>query len=217
VIAYLHGFASGPDGTKVQFIKARLAALGTPLLAPELAPDFTHMTITSQLAIVEALLTEIPSVLIGSSLGGYLATLVATRYPERICGLVLLAPAFHFANRWAARVGAEAMARWRADGVMNVMHYARDREEPLAIGLLDDAQGYPAEPDPACPTLVFAGRHDDAVPLEVVEHFVRRRPTTRELVVYDTGHDLIAPLESLTVRTIEFLRARGVMAGVGRA
>src|SRR5262245_58687358 len=101
-------------------MKARLAALGVPLLAPELAPDFARTTITSQLAIVEALLTETPSVLIGSSLGGYLATLVATRQPERICGLVLLAPAFHFARRWAARVGPEAMAPWRADGAMNV-------------------------------------------------------------------------------------------------
>ena len=114
MLAYLHGFASGPGSTKAQFFRARFAAAGRELLVPDLAPDFTHLTVTSMLAIVEPLLAREPAVLRGSSLGGYLATLVAARHPDRVRGLVLFAPAFAFAARVAASLTPAALERWRA-------------------------------------------------------------------------------------------------------
>lgn len=203
---YLHGFASGPGSTKAQFFRARLAPLGVELAIPDLAPDFTHLTIGSQLAIAAAATArEAPAVLMGSSLGGYLAALVAMRHPELVRALVLMAPAVGFATRWEARIGPDAMARWRADGTMPVFHYGRDREEPLAIDLLDDARTYPADPVTRCPTLVLAGRHDDAVPLADVVRFAGAQPD-RELVVYDAGHELTEVLEPMWERTCAFLR-----------
>src|SRR5262249_55137684 len=88
-VAYLHGFASGPGSTKAQLFRARLAERGVELAIPDLAPDFTHMTIGSQLAIVDALLDRAPTLLCGSSLGGYLAALAAARRPERVPALLL--------------------------------------------------------------------------------------------------------------------------------
>lgn len=210
MILYLHGFASGPASTKAQVFRARLGELGVGLEIPDLAPDFTHMTITSQLAIVAPFLAREPVVLMGSSLGGYLAALVAAQQPERVRGLVLLAPAFGFADRWEHRIGTEAYARWRRDGTMTVLHYGLDRELPLCIDLLDDARRYPAEPDPPCPTLVLAGRRDEAVPLAAVEHFTAAR-TGRDLVVYDAGHELTDVLEPMWERTRAFLAGLGAL------
>ncbi|HUE31238.1 MAG TPA: YqiA/YcfP family alpha/beta fold hydrolase, partial [Verrucomicrobiae bacterium] len=96
-LSYLHGFASGPGSTKAQFFRARLAEHGVALEIPDLAPDFTHMTVTGMLATVEAILARGPVVLLGSSLGGYLAALAAARRPDHVPGLVLFAPAFGFA------------------------------------------------------------------------------------------------------------------------
>jgi uncharacterized protein len=204
-MVYLHGFASGPGSTKAQFFRARFAELGVELDVPDLAPDFTHMTIGSMLAIVDAILDRGPSVLIGSSLGGYLATLAAARRPDRVPALVLFAPAFGFVQRWEERVDPAAMARWRAKGTARVYHYGLGREVPLSIELLDEAGRHPVEPDPAAPALVFAGRRDESVPLPVVEHFTRGRPG-RELVVFDSGHELNDVLEPMWERMVSFLR-----------
>lgn len=209
MLAYFHGFASGPASTKAQLVRARLAELGHELLVPDLAPDFTRQTITSQLAVVEHLLDGRPAILMGSSLGGYLAALVGARHPERVRALVLLAPAFGFAPRWEAQLGSDVMAHWRRHGVMPVMHYGREREELLSVDLLDDARRHPDEPDPAAPALVVAGRFDDAVPLASVEAFAARRPQ-RELVVYDAGHQLTEVLDPMWERIREFLARFGV-------
>ena len=209
MLLYFHGFASGPASTKAQLFRRRLAALGHELLIPDLAPEFSRQTVSSQLAIAESLLGDEPAVLMGSSLGGYLAALVAARQPARMRALVLLAPAFGFAPRWEAQLGPDVMAHWRRHGVMPVMHYGREREELLSVALLDDARRYPDEPDPETPALVVAGRYDDAVPLACVEAFAERRPQ-RELVVYDAGHQLTEALEPLWERTQAFLQRFGV-------
>jgi len=209
MLAYFHGFASGAASTKATFLQTRLAALGHQLVVPDLAPDFTHQTITNQLAIATALLGAEPAILMGSSLGGYLAALVAAHHPGRVRALVLLAPAFAFAPRWEAQLGADVMAHWRRHGVMPVMHYGREREELLSVELLDDARRHPDEPDPRAPALVVAGRYDDAVPLASVEAFAAKRPE-RELVVYDAGHQLTEVLEPMWERIRAFLTRFGV-------
>jgi hypothetical protein len=208
-LVYLHGFASGPASTKARFFQARLAERGATLIVPDLAPDFTHLTVSSMLAIVEPLIDG-PSVLMGSSLGGYLAALVASRAPERVRGLVLFAPAFGFARRWQERIGPKAVARWRAEGTAPIYHYGLEREVPLAFELFDDAARHSDEPDPDVPALVFHGRRDEAVPLTAVEHFANAR-AGRELVTCDSRHELTDVLEPMWTRTEDFLVRLGAV------
>lgn len=209
-LVYLHGFASGPGSTKAQWFGARLAARGLDLRIPDLAPDFEAMTITSQLAIAEAAVGDGPAVVMGSSLGGWLATLMAERRPATVRGLVLLAPAFGFVPRWEARLGATAIARWRIAGTLSVPHYGLGRMADLGIGFLDDAVRFAPEPDPAAPALILAGRRDDAVPLASVEAFAHRR-AQRRLVVYDAGHELTEVMEPMWEEVQRFLAALGVL------
>lgn len=207
-IVYLHGFASSPGSMKASFFRSRLRELGLEMQVPDLAPDFRGVTITSQLKIAEPLVERGPVVILGSSLGGYLATLLAERHPETVAGLVLFAPAFGFAERWQQRLGDDAMARWRSEGTLRVYHYGKGREEPLSVKLLDDAATYAPQPDPLCPTLAFAGSRDESVPLDAVASFAHAR-AGRELVVLDAGHEMTEVLDSMWHLTHGFLASLG--------
>src|SRR6185295_5943367 len=68
-VIYLHGFASGPGSTKARFFRDRIPHLRILDLAQG---DFARLTISGQLHVIEREAMGSPSVLIGSSLGGYL-------------------------------------------------------------------------------------------------------------------------------------------------
>src|ERR1700727_323514 len=97
-IVYLHGFASTPLSTKAQFFKRKFE--GADFEIPQLdRGDFEKLTVSSQLQVIDAAVHGDPVILMGSSLGGYLAALYASRHAN-VERLGLLAPAFEFPARW---------------------------------------------------------------------------------------------------------------------
>lgn len=192
MILYLHGFASGPGSAKAVDLARRFAAGGERLEIADLTPGplgFERSTPTSMLAVVRGLLEPArpPHVLIGSSLGGWLSALTASREPA-VGRLILLAPAFNMVERWSGRLSAAELAGWRRDG-LEVDHHATGTRRRIGWAFFEDAARYPAYPEVAVPTLVIAGRQDETVPLADIERFVDRTPSA-QLVVLDDGHGL---------------------------
>jgi pimeloyl-ACP methyl ester carboxylesterase len=189
---YLHGFASSPASAKAVLFRERLAALGADLEVPDQnLPDFRGLTVSRSLALLE---DRIPAgergVVIGSSFGGYVAGLFATRHPERVAALVLLAPALNLARLLRDRHGEAAVAAWRADGEVLVDHPAHGRQEALGWGFQADAERWgEVAVAPRCPTVVLHGRHDAEVPLAGSERLACGHPHV-ELVVLDSDHAL---------------------------
>lgn len=195
-IVYLHGFASSPQSSKAQFFKRKLNAAGIEVEIPRLdGGDFERLSITGQLAVVDAAVGGRPAVLFGSSLGGYLAALYAARHAE-VERLVLLAPAFQFPSRWRERYSAEDLARWQKDGWVPVYHYGEGRQMRLGYQLIADSAQYEGEPDVRQPTLIFHGIKDDVVPVGVSEAFASGRPNV-ELRRMDSGHELTDVLDAM--------------------
>lgn len=197
VLLYLHGFASGPSSNKARFLSERFRALGIPLEIPDLTPGpdgFERSSPSSMLALAEEILSRgaPPHAIIGSSLGGYLAALAASRDPS-VERLVLLAPAFRLFERWEARLGPAELDRWRRDG-LETMHYATNRNRRIGWQFFEDARKLPAFPGVRVPALCLAGTRDETVPFADVEAFVTRTPTAR-LVPVDDGHDLARSLD----------------------
>lgn len=189
---YLHGFASGPGSAKAVDLARRFAAGGRTLEIADLTPGasgFERSTPTSMLEIVRGLLAggAPPHVLVGSSLGGWLSAITASRDPS-VGRLVLLAPAFNLVERWSGRLTAAELQGWRRDG-LEVDHHATGTRRRIGWPFFEDAGRYPAYPVVSVPTLVIAGRRDETVPLADIERFVQRTPSAR-LVVLDDGHGL---------------------------
>jgi hypothetical protein len=207
MILYLHGFASGPGSTKARSLEERFGRLSVRLVIPDLTPGpdgFERSTPSSMLAIAETALASAPPPhgVIGSSLGGWLAALAASRDPgvER---LVLLAPAFRLAERWLARLPGADLVHWKREG-LEVDHHASGRRRRIGWEFMEDALRWPAWPEVKVPTLCLAGTKDDVVPLADVERWVRKTPSAR-LIVLEDGHELVSSIDRIFDEARTFL------------
>ena len=201
-ILYLHGFASGPTSHKGAFFARQFAQIGATVHQPDLNEgDFRGLTIQRQTATAARLVRELrPELVIGSSMGGYVAALCATVEPLTP-PLVLLAPAFRFAERWAERLGPEKMAEWQQAGETSVYHYGEGRFRPIGYQLYEDALWFAAFPDVQQPTLVFHGRRDDVVGPEESVRFAWGRPHV-QLELLDSDHGLTDVLDTIWKETV---------------
>lgn len=195
-VLYLHGFASGPSSNKARVVGEALAADGLQVRVPDLNEGgFIDLTVSRGVAQAERLLFE-RTLVVGSSLGGYMAALLAAGPgADRVKAMVLMAPAFDFARRLETRFGPEALARWRQTGVAKVEHFAYGGEHDIGYGLYLDAQRQPPRPTPAVPTAVIQGANDDVVPVEMVREVVATAPEGWQLEVVEDDHALMGSAE----------------------
>ena len=213
-IVYLHGFASSPLSSKAQFFRRKFAECGVRMEIPQLDEGrFEELTISSQLAVIERAVGERPAILMGSSLGGYLAALYAslhaTQHPPQIERMVLLAPAFQFPRRWRERYSPED---WKREGSMPVFHYGEGRERRLGYQFAADAAQYEDEPAFPQPVLIFHGVQDSVVPAGISSAYAARHPNV-ELVLLESGHELTDVLEPMWLKTSSYL---SVPESIGR-
>ena len=140
-------------------------------------------------------LVEGPFLLVGSSMGGWQALLAGLARPERLAGMVLVAPAPDFPRRLVlpALSPAERQALERDGVVFLPSEYGeplpltrRFVEESAAHELLDRDLPF------ACPVHILHGRQDRDVPLSLslalIERLVRAKVTLE--VVEDGDHRL---------------------------
>src|SRR5690349_16817674 len=169
---YLHGFASSPQSSKARFFRKQFAERGIDLEIPRLDQgNFTELTVSGQLRVIERAAGADPVTLIGSSLGGYLAALYAARH-RTAQKLVLMAPALQFPRRFRERYSPEDLALWKRQGTVPVFHYGYQEEKPLSFQIVEDASKYEDQPEFPQPALILHGIHDDVVPVEVSRVYV---------------------------------------------
>jgi pimeloyl-ACP methyl ester carboxylesterase len=196
-VFYLHGFASSPASTKVGYFTERFREHGIDVRCPDLnQPDFTTMTLTRMLDQLCEELTRLtgPATLIGSSLGGTVAILAASRFVAQVQRLVLLAPAVMFAKPGHHLLPPERIEEWRRRGTLPFFHYADRAERDLNFTFYEDSLQYDVFGSTLVqPALIFQGLRDASVDFRTVETFAKTRPNVT-LSLLDDDHQLIASL-----------------------
>ena len=216
-IFYLHGFASSPRSTKAAMVAERLATHGLTLHCPDFnAPEFSTLTVTrmiDQTRQAIAALPPAPIVLIGSSLGGFVAVHVAALPPpvpgSRVERLVLLAPALDFGRSRLRHLGPEGLARWRETNRLDVFHYGYEKTMSLEYSFQEDSERYDAFAlEVTQPMLVYQGRRDEAVDPAMVERYAREHPNVT-LHLLDDDHQMVASVPRILDGIERFLGLRG--------
>jgi uncharacterized protein len=197
---YFHGFGSGPKTAKGIALGKRLSARLTSYQIPALeGGDFYSLTMERILDNAAASVASLPDddqpvLIIGSSLGGYTAALLAAqnRIP-RASALLLIAPAFGFSQRWAEKLGPAAVTEWERTGKRNFYHFASESEQPLGVNFLRSVQqlpGYPIAPE--IPVVIVHGRRDETVDWRESRRYADQDANI-ELHLVDGDHRLTEP------------------------
>lgn len=176
-VLFLSGFRSDMNGNKARALDAWAEARGHGLIRFDYfghgasSGDFRRGTIGRWLADTLAILDQVatgPQVLVGSSMGGWLALLAARARPARVRGLVLVAPAPDFTERlmWPglppeAREAILARGEWMAPSAYGEDPY------PITADLIREGREHLILDGPiafAGPVRILQGMADPDVP-----------------------------------------------------
>ena len=155
--AYLHGFASGSRSYKGVKLAETFAKYGAELELPDLNnPSFSKLTYSGALEVMDRLHARSPDKrwrLIGSSMGGCIATRWAQLNPNAVDRLLLLCPGFELPERWRKIIGEEAFQRWQETG--EHLFDFREGKKGVWWEFIEDARTHPAIPSAACQTVII--------------------------------------------------------------
>lgn len=175
-VVWLGGFRSDMAGTKAQALAEWAEAAGRAYLRfdyfghGESSGEFAQGTITrwreDALAVLDELV-EGDVILVGSSMGGWIACLTAMAWPERVRALALVAPAPDFTEKlMEPEIPPEGRAALAADGVwLRPSDYGEPY--PITRELLEDGARWSILPGPVAieaPVRILQGGEDPDVP-----------------------------------------------------
>jgi pimeloyl-ACP methyl ester carboxylesterase len=207
-IVFLGGFMSDMSGTKAVWLEDWARAQGRAFLRfdysghGQSAGAFTDGCIGDWAADAMAALTALtegPQILVGSSMGGWIALLLARAVPERVQAMVGIAAAPDFTedSMWPSLTDAQR-AEIMEHGQTRLAHEYDGAPYTLTRRLFDDGQHQLVLRSPLplpFPVRLLHGTQDDAVPVTVPLRLLDHAecPDMRLELVKDADHRFSSP------------------------
>jgi hypothetical protein len=209
-VVWLGGFRSEMTGTKAEAIARWAERKGRAFLRFDYTGhglstgDFAAGTIgrwrSDALAVIDRL-AEGPLVLVGSSMGAWLALLAAQARPERVRAMVLIAPAPDFTEKLVEpALSDEARAALARDGVWTQRSQSDPNGYPLTRAFLEDGRTWSVLPGPIeapFPVRIIQGGQDVDVPWRHAMALGQalRGPDVSMNLIQDGDHRLSRPAD----------------------
>ena len=210
-VVFLGGFRSDMTGTKALALDAWARGRGQAFLRFDYFAhgasdgDFEQATVgrwrEDALAAIARLPADMPLVLVGSSMGGWIMLAIATALRRRLAGMVgvAIAPDFTEELIWPGLGEAERAEMARSGQLLRESRYS-DRPDVLTMKLIEEGRDHlvlrrPLEVD--CPVHLIHGMADAEVPWQLsvraLEHM--RTPQGQLTLVKDADHRLSTPTD----------------------
>ena len=218
-IVFLGGLRSDMTGTKAEHLEAWALAGGRAFLRFDYTGHgassgaFTDGCIgdwARDAGDAITALTSGPQILVGSSMGGWIALLLAKRLTKHVAGLVGIAAAPDFTedSMWA-EMDADQQARLMSEGRVELPSDYSDDPYVITRRLIEDGRGNLVLRDPLdlpFPVRLVHGTEDADVPLDVATRLMThaRGPDMRLIVLKNADHRFSSPEAlALIVRSLE--------------
>lgn len=159
-------------------------------------PSLDKLTISAALAELNAMHERVQAThsspirwrLIGSSLGGYLASRWAQLNPERVDRLLLLNPVLALHEMAEQAFGPQATERWAKEGSITIVD-AQGQACELHYGFVEDAGKQINTPVVPCPTRIIQATQDKTVPVASSRAYAQAHDGV-DLIEVDDDHQL---------------------------
>jgi pimeloyl-ACP methyl ester carboxylesterase len=144
-------------------------------------------------------LTEGPQIVIGSSMGGWLAFLLALKRPERMRALIGIAAGPDFTeDLLLPHMSAEQKAQLEREGMIKMEASPPDDPLPVTKNLIEEARNHLLLRGPlpvACPVRLLQGMQDEDIPWRYALRIAEAIPQgdVRVTFIKDGGHRLSRP------------------------
>ena len=220
-VVFLSGYQSDMSGAKAVALESACKAQSRAYVRfdysghGESDGDFEDCVVSDWLADAVAVLdqcTNGPQVLVGSSMGGWIALLTALARPDRVAGLVGIAPAPDFTEDLLLAKATDAEREtFERDGVWRKPYGDGDDEFIVTKALIEDGRQHLMLGDPIPipgPVRLIHGTDDDVVPWETSQRLMEALTSTdvKFTPVEGAGHRMSEPHElDIVLATVEGL------------
>jgi pimeloyl-ACP methyl ester carboxylesterase len=213
LVAFLPGFRSAHTGEKADAVAAWARSHGHACLRFDWLGHgvsdggFERFRVSEAVADAEGAIAAVRRPgqrlwLVGSSMGGWIALMVAAQGRLVPDGMVLIAPAVDFVSRRLEQMPPAFKDRLAAYGTVEVPDaYAPGRTYPITRDFLADALRLEPGDGPVavpCPVRILHGTADDAVPLETARRLAGLLPDCRLTEIAGADHRLTGHLDAIT-------------------
>lgn len=218
-VLFIGGYASDMTGTKAEFLAERCAVAGFTFLRfdcrghGQSSGNFIDGTIGDwfdDASMIFDQRTEGPQIIIGSSMGGWLAMMLALKYPERVRALIGIAAGPDFTEDMVVpEMTREQQVHLERDGVMYAEASPPYPPLPFTKRLIDEAKAHLLLRKPLsikCSVRLLQGMQDKDIPWQHAMKIadVLKNGDVRLYLVKDGEHRMSRPEDlDLLWRTIE--------------